>query len=377
MESTRRQEDGEPIFDDFNIDLVVQVMANTVFSPFFIFFIPIFYLFQGNGRHDPMVIYPGIYLILISSFWFFKWYSKLHRNQGKLLWGPAPLDWSEQIVIITGGSSGIGELLANTLAARSVSVVVLDINPIQTENYNISYYKCDVSKWEEVEAVSKRVIEEIGEPTMIVNNAGVIQGKLLVDLTPNDINQTFGVNTLAHFWILKAFLPSLLKQKQGHIVTVSSAMGLTGVSAMSDYCASKHALFGLHESLRAELDFKYKCPKIRTTLVTPGHILTPMFKTIKFPEYRMFSFLAPSVHPVTVVKQIVAALDEQYSQTVVLPFYVHFIPFANLLPSFVQDVCRWATGADQAMDQFTKITARRADEGPLPSEIPTGKDKST
>jgi len=96
---------------------------------------------------------------------------------------------------------------------------------------------------------------------MIVNNAGVIQGKLLVDLSPDDINQTFGVNTLAHFWTLKAFLPGLLKRKQGHIVTVSSAMGLTGVSAMSDYCASKHALIGLHESLRAELDFKYKCPK--------------------------------------------------------------------------------------------------------------------
>ncbi|KAG2038744.1 hypothetical protein BDR03DRAFT_1009495 [Suillus americanus] len=68
------------------------------------------------------------------------------------------------------------EQLANTLAVRNVTVVVLDIKPIVTENYNIAYYQCDVSKWEEVEAASKKVIEEIGQPTMLVNNAGVVQG---------------------------------------------------------------------------------------------------------------------------------------------------------------------------------------------------------
>jgi NAD(P)-dependent dehydrogenase (short-subunit alcohol dehydrogenase family) len=54
---------------------------------------------------------------------------------------------------------------------------------------NIAYYKCDVSKWEEVEAVSKKVIEEIGQPTVLVNNAGVAQGKLILDLSPEDIQQ--------------------------------------------------------------------------------------------------------------------------------------------------------------------------------------------
>lgn len=123
-------------------------------------------------------------------------------------------------MVITGGASGIGELLANTLAVRNVTVVVLDVNPIVTENCkspkaifstyltvsldNVAYYKCDVSKWEEVEAVSKKIIEEvglkscclqrlnsvqIGEPTILINNAGVVQGKLIVDLTPQDIQQ--------------------------------------------------------------------------------------------------------------------------------------------------------------------------------------------
>ena len=88
-----------------------------------------------------------------------KWYSRLYRNQGSLLFGPGPLDWGEQIVVVTGGTysaqhqnneianlfflpgaSGIGELLANTLAVRNVNVIVLDINPIMTEN--CAYTRC-------------------------------------------------------------------------------------------------------------------------------------------------------------------------------------------------------------------------------------------
>ncbi|KAF8969422.1 hypothetical protein BDZ97DRAFT_1795557 [Flammula alnicola] len=391
METSRPIPEGSPMFDNLDIDLVVQVLANTAFSPFFVFFIPIFYIFQGNELTDPTVVLSAIYYVAISVFWFVKWYSKLYRNQGSLLYGPGPLDWSEQIVVLTGGSSGIGELLANTLAVRSVTVVVLDVKPIETENYNIAYYKCDVSKWEEVEAVSKRVIEEIGEPTIIINNAGVVQGKLIVDLTAEDVNQTFGTNTLSHFWTLKAFLPSLLKRKSGHIVTMSSALGMTGVAQMSDYCASKSAVIGLHESLRYELDKKYvrstfaalviditvlryNCPKIRTTLVCPGHVLTPMFKTVTFPSVPLFKFFAPSVLPVTVVKRIIASLDDQHSQTVFLPFYTHFIPYISHLPSFLRDFVQWISGADYAMESFVKISSRRLDEGPLPSEFETEKE---
>jgi len=270
---------------------------------------------------------------------------------------------------VTGGASGIGELLANTLAVRNVTVVVLDVNPIVTENYNIAYYKCDVSKWEEVEAVSKKIIEEIGEPTILVNNAGVVQGKLIVDLTPQDVQQTFGVNALSHFWILKAFLPSLLKQKSGHIITMSSALGMTGVAQMTDYCASKAAVVSLHESLRYELDKRYKCPKIRTTLVCPGHVSTPMFTGVTFPSFPLFKFFCPTIQPVTVVKRIIAALDDQHSQTIFLPFYTNFIPIVGLLPSFLRDLVQWMSGADYAMENFTKTSGRRPEEGPISPEF--------
>jgi len=360
--------DGSPIFDSLDIDLVVKVLAHTAFSPFFTFFIPVFYVFQGAKLTDSVVVVSACYYVAVSVFWFAKWYSRLYRNQGSLLFGPGRYDWGEQIIVVTGGASGIGELLANTLAVRNVNVIVLDVNPIVTENYNITYYKCDVSKWEEVNAVSKKIVEEIGHPTVIINNAGVAQGKLLLDLKPEDIKQTFDVNALAHFWTLKAFLPEMIREKTGHIITMSSIMGMVGAAQMTDYSASKAAVISLHESLRYELDKRYKCPKIRTTLVVPGHTLTPMFSTVQLPSWALYKFLVPSMSPVSVVKAIIAALDQQHSQTIMIPFYTQFVPYLEILPSFLRDFCQWLSGADDAMECFVKVSGRRPDEGPVPDE---------
>ncbi|KAJ6515643.1 retinal short-chain dehydrogenase/reductase [Mycena sanguinolenta] len=354
--------DGSPIWDSLDIDLFVKVFQHTAFSPFFVMLVPTFYIFQGAKFTDNIVIFSAAYYVFVASFWAIKWISRLYSNQGNLLYAPRPLEWSDQIVVITGGASGVGELLANTLAVKSVTVVVLDVKPIQTQNYNIAYYKCDVSKWEEVEAVSKQVIEEIGQPTIIVNNAGVVQGKLILDLSPEDIQQTFGVNILAHFWILKAFLPGMIEKKKGHIVTMSSNLGIHGVAQMTDYCASKAALINLNRSLRSELDKRYKCPGIRTTLVCPGHIHTPLASTVvPAPQ-----FFFPTLHPIDVVKRVIQALDDTHSQLIYLPFYVHFMPYLQLLPDWFADFASWVSNADFAMKGFVKTSGRRAEEGPAP-----------
>ncbi|TCD67550.1 hypothetical protein EIP91_012247 [Steccherinum ochraceum] len=383
MEAQEAQYDATPIFDSFDVDLLVKVLAHTAFSPFFTFFIPVFYYFQGAKWSDNIVVYSALYCGATCAFWFIKWYSRLYRNQGNLLFGPPRLDWGEQIVVVTGGASGIGELIANTLAVRNVNVVVLDVNPIVTENYNITYYKCDVSKWEEVEAVAQTIVEELGHPTVLINNAGVVQGKSILDLKPEDIQQTFSVNTLAHFWTLKAFLPEMIKQKTGHIVgrntgslstyahvfrqiNIASIAGIVGMARMTDYNASKAALISLHESLRYELDHTHRTPGIRTTLVLPGHIQTPLFSTVTLPSSRFFKFFFPILQPVTVVKAVIAALDEQHSRVVFLPFYAHFVPYLVLMPSFVRDLGQWVAGANAGMDNFVKISGRRPDEGPIP-----------
>jgi len=349
--------DRDLVFDSLDIDLVFKVLKGTLFSPFFVFFIPVFYFFQGSKTTDPIIVWSGSYYVLLCIYWAGEWLSTLYRNQGNLLFSPKRYDWGEQIVVITGGASGVGELLANTLAVRNVTVAVLDITPIITENNNIVYYKCDVSKWEEVEAVSKKIVEELGHPTVVVNNAGVVHGKTITDLTAEEVHLTFGVNTLAHFWTLKAFLPNMIKLNSGHIITMASSMSFVGVAQMADYCASKAALASLNESLRYELDHIHKAPTVRTTIVCPGHTLTPLFAKITYPTNAFYQFFMPSVAPVDIVKRIIQALDDQHSKTIMLPLFVNLVPFRQHFPSYLKDFTQWLTGADYMFQG-----ARRSEE---------------
>ena len=109
------------VFDTFDVDLVVKVLANTAFSPFFTGMIPIFYYFHVGTLKNDIVVSSFYYFLLVSSFCtstvlsirastlnnrnigFIKWCSLLYRNHENLLFGSPPLDWSEQIVVITGG----------------------------------------------------------------------------------------------------------------------------------------------------------------------------------------------------------------------------------------------------------------------------------
>jgi len=356
------------VFDNLDLDLVIKVLSNTLFSPFFVFFVPVIYKSQGQGWDAPVIKNSIIYWCILSVFWFLKFSSRIWRNINSWVLSPERISWEDQVVVITGGASGIGRLLAETLAVRNVCVAVLDVQPLNSDNDNINYYKCDVSKWEEVERVSKQIVEELGDPTVIVNNAGVVQGKSLVELSPDDIRQTMDTNVLAHFWTLKAFLPEMIKQKTGHIVTVSSVMGMVGAARMTDYCASKAALVNLHESLRYELDKCYKTPSIRTTIVMPGHVVTPMFSRANLPTSRWFNFAAPPLAPHFVVKNIIAAIDEQESRTILTPFFTNFVRLVTLLPSWGRDFFQWMSGADYAMEGFVKVTARRENEGAVPPQ---------
>ncbi|OCF45009.1 hypothetical protein I317_01060 [Kwoniella heveanensis CBS 569] len=291
---------------------------------------------------------------------------KVYRCRGTWLLAPEKLKWGKQIVLITGGGSGIGALLAETLAIRNVSVVVLTKEPpkYESENENISTYVCDVSDYKAVEAVSKRIQKEVGDPTIIVNNAGVVKGKLLLDLTEEDVQNTFGANTLAHFWVLKAFLPAMLRAGEGHIVTMSSVLGLVGAAQMTDYCASKAALISLNQCLRFELDNRYKTPSIRTTLLLPSFVQTALFSKTHLPDSRIMRFLCPPIQPHVIVKEIISALDARESRVIRLPFYTQAARFmgdgVGLVPSWLRDILQRVSVFSNARFWMDSLVPRRA-----------------
>jgi all-trans-retinol dehydrogenase (NAD+) len=127
-----------------------------------------------------------------------------------------------------------------------------------------------------VERIADQVRGEVGDPIVVVNNAGVVSGQHLIDLAPEQIERTFAVNVLALYWVTKAFLPAMLANGEGHVVTVASAAGLIGVAKQTDYSASKHAAVGFDESLRMEL--RRMGSRLRTTVVCPYYIDTGMFE---------------------------------------------------------------------------------------------------
>jgi len=155
----------------------------------------------------------------------------------------------------------------------------------------------------------------------------------------------------------------MIESKTGHIVTVGSIIGMVGTAQMADYCASKAAVISLHESLRYELDKRYRCPSIRTTLVLPGYINTPLFSNVSLPSSALYRFLAPSLQPIDVVKAIIATLDARHSKTIYMPFYSHFAGSLRLMPSYIRDLGQWFSGADFAMVGFVKATNLRDEKG--------------
>lgn len=112
----------------------------------------------------------------------------------------------------------------------------------------------------------------------MVNNAGVITGLNVEDQTDAMIDKTIRVNTISHLFTIQEFLPAMIAQKRGHIVTIASIAGLVGVNQMSDYVASKHGAVAIDESVRLEIRAKGHSSYVKTTCICPYLINTGMFE---------------------------------------------------------------------------------------------------
>lgn len=88
---------------------------------------------------------------------------------------------------------------------------------------------------------------------MLINNAGIVSGKKLLENSEKLIEKTIAVNTVSHHYTCREFLPAMIKNNRGHVVTIASMAGITGVAGLVDYCASKFGAVGFDESLRLEL----------------------------------------------------------------------------------------------------------------------------
>ncbi|KFR13210.1 Epidermal retinol dehydrogenase 2, partial [Opisthocomus hoazin] len=192
---------------------------------------------------------------------------------------------SSEIVLITGAGSGIGRLLSLKFASLGATVVLWDINEEGLKETSrlarangavrVHCYICDCSKRQDVYRVADQVKKEVGDVSILVNNAGVVTGKRFIDAPDSLVEKTMEVNIMAHFWTYKAFLPAMMASNHGHLVSIASSAGLTGVNRLSDYCASKFAAVGFAESVHLEMRSLQKTG-VKTTIVCPYLINTGM-----------------------------------------------------------------------------------------------------
>ncbi|KAJ8946337.1 hypothetical protein NQ318_004227 [Aromia moschata] len=125
------------------------------------------------------------------------------------------------------------------------------VNLVKGIGGKVVAFKCDLADSEDVYRIAKKTQEAVGDVTILINNAGVVSGHLLLNTPDHLIKRTFDVNVIAHFWTVKAFLPKMIEKNHGHIVTIASMAGYVGVHKLVDYCSSKFAAVGFDEALRS------------------------------------------------------------------------------------------------------------------------------
>ncbi|CAB04694.2 Short-chain dehydrogenase/reductase 3 [Caenorhabditis elegans] len=263
-------------------------------------------------------------------------------------------------VLITGAGNGLGKLLAQKFAARGATLILWDINlqsvdelkneirGNQGEAHSYEVNLCDPGK---IAQVGQQVINDIGKVDILVNNAGIATAKMILDSSENEINRSFDVNVKAHFYTVQQFLPAMLKDNNGHIVTIASAAGKMGSSGLADYSSTKHAAVGFHDSLVAEIMESEK-NGVKTTLVCPYYVHTSMFDATG--AATRFPWIFPILDTDYVVQKIFEAIETE-QEFLVTPraFYLVFAGI-QILPYKAQAMVAQFFGLVQNLERFHK-----------------------
>jgi NAD(P)-dependent dehydrogenase (short-subunit alcohol dehydrogenase family) len=194
----------------------------------------------------------------------------------------------DQVAIVTGGGSGLGEAVAVRLAHEGATVAVVDIRQEAAEATTLRITEAggraeswpgDVSDPDSVRATVRDIAGALGRPQVLVNCAGVGQFDLSEEVAFETWNRTIAVNLTGTFLMCQAALPFLL-DGGGAIVNIASNSGLQGIPYAAAYAASKGGVILLSRSLASEFSGR----GVRVNAVAPGGIITPLLENFVFPE---------------------------------------------------------------------------------------------
>lgn len=189
---------------------------------------------------------------------------------------------ANKVIWITGASSGIGEALAYELAKKQARLILsarrkeelerVKGNCIAEAQANVRILPLDLEKQSTLKLSTEAAIQIFGHIDILINNGGISQRSLIAETSLDVDRRIMEVNYFGAVTLTKYLLPHFIAKKQGHFVNVSSVTGKLGTPFRSAYAASKHALHGFFDAVRAE---HYK-DNINVTMICPGFIHTPI-----------------------------------------------------------------------------------------------------
>ena len=229
------------------------------------------------------------------------------------------MSFSNKVIWITGASSGIGKALALELSNQNAKIILssrkkesLELVKNDCKNpENIKIVTLDLEDYNSFHLKIEEAISYFGKIDILVNNGGISQRSLIKDTQISVDKRLMDINYIGTIALTKAILPHFIKNKNGHFVVTTSIVGKIGTPLRSSYAASKHALHGFFDSLRAE-HFK---DNVAVTLVCPGFVNTNVSKNALTgdgsPQNKMDSATENGIQPERFAKLMVKAIKRK------------------------------------------------------------------
>lgn len=217
---------------------------------------------------------------------------------------------NQKKVLITGGSTGIGRSITQALIKEKAEVCVIDkTKPV--DDFSGHFHQFDLRNTTQIPKAADEIINDFGEPEILILNAGRGIHEKLSEGDPNLWENIFRLNVLSNLWLIRAFTPFMISKKTGSVLITSSVAARNAYPYGGIYSASKAALDNIAETLRLELQ-----PDIRVMTIHPGVVDTPFFENMIHGSQTPESIGFGSVSADEIAKSVLFALKQNQNTAV-------------------------------------------------------------
>ncbi|MCJ1316369.1 hypothetical protein MMC15_001690 [Xylographa vitiligo] len=363
--------------EGFTADVLQSLILKTVLNPALT--LPLFLLtrYVRNGEYTVTHALALERLKICLYLGLTRWVNRF-LNRGALNnWTSDSWDWEKELVVITGGSDGIGKVLVQLFAHLNARILILDIQEptFELPNSRVYYLPLDLSSPSAIATTASTIRSTYGAPTILILNAGIVNRRSLLSLPDVLLERIFAINTLSHYRLAREFLPAIAAANHGAIVTVASLAGFVTAPGLVDYASTKAAAVAFHEGVTAELKYRYAAPRVRTVCVCPNFTRTKLIANFQ----GQGDWMNPVLEVETVGEAIFERVVTGQSGFVVLPrtaewsvMTVRSWPWwlQRLLLGLAKDIMRPAEEAEEVKDreaEKARLLAEKGTEGEVSS----------